>query len=70
MKNYIEVNLQGKFVMCESHHMYHRKCELLIEDKRVCPHCGQLSPSNDVHISIGQKKNPVFLPFQISLRET
>ncbi|XP_065200646.1 histone-lysine N-methyltransferase EHMT1 isoform X2 [Planococcus citri] len=61
---------QGKFVMCESHHMYHRKCELLIEDKRVCPHCGQLSPSNDVHISIGQKKNPVFLPFQISLRDT
>lgn len=61
--------LQGNFVMCESHHMYHRKCELLIEDKRVCPHCGQISPKNDIHIMIG-RKNPVFLPVQNSTKET
>lgn len=61
--------IQGKFVICESQHMYHRHCELLSEEKHICPHCGQPSPENEIAISIGQDKNPIFVPLQTSVRE-
>lgn len=60
---------QGSFVVCNSRHMYHRKCELVVEQKAVCPHCGHSSPPSDVHVSIAQERNPFFLPLQKSLKD-
>nr|XP_018903035.1 PREDICTED: histone-lysine N-methyltransferase EHMT2 isoform X1 [Bemisia tabaci]XP_018903036.1 PREDICTED: histone-lysine N-methyltransferase EHMT2 isoform X1 [Bemisia tabaci] len=55
---------QGRFVQCESFHQYHRECELMLDGKPTCPHCGQDSPKSDVLLSLGEHKNPVFFPFQ------
>ena len=60
---------KGKFVVCEAQHVYHRHCELLHEEKHICPHCGLPSPENDIAFSIGQDKNPIFVPLQTSIRE-
>lgn len=61
---------QGRFVQCPSLHYYHRDCQLMIAGKPQCPHCGLESPPDEVSISLGVKKYPVFLPHQKLVKQT
>lgn len=54
---------QGKFVHCSNGHQYHRDCELMYEDKPLCPHCGSYGLSYDVLITVaGKRKGSSGLP--------
>lgn len=61
---------QGRFVQCPALHYYHRDCQLLTGGKPQCPHCGLESPPNEVSISLGVQKYPVFLPQQKLVKQT
>ncbi|XP_034247421.1 histone-lysine N-methyltransferase EHMT2 isoform X2 [Thrips palmi] len=61
---------QGRFVQCPALHYYHRDCQLLIAGNPQCPHCGLDSPPNEVSISLGVQKYPVFLPHQKLVKQT
>ncbi|KAK3928595.1 Histone-lysine N-methyltransferase EHMT2 [Frankliniella fusca] len=61
---------QGRFVQCPSLHYYHRDCQLMIAGKPQCPHCGLDSPPDEVSISLGVQKYPVFLPHQKLVKQT
>lgn len=61
---------QGRFVQCPALHYYHRDCQLLISGKPQCPHCGLDSPPDEVSISLGVRKYPVFLPHQKLVNQT
>ncbi|XP_058802686.1 histone-lysine N-methyltransferase EHMT2 [Phymastichus coffea] len=52
---------QGKFVHCSNGHQYHRNCELLYNDKPLCPHCGSYGISYDVFITMTGKRKPMTL---------
>ncbi|XP_046670133.1 histone-lysine N-methyltransferase EHMT2 isoform X2 [Homalodisca vitripennis] len=60
---------QGKFVQCWAYHQYHRECQLEVEGRQVCPHCGS-DDAYDVNISLGAHKYPVFFPLQKPTKKT
>lgn len=60
---------QGKFIHCSNGHQYHRDCELLYEDKALCPHCASYGISYEVIITLNGKRNPSSTQTQKSLRK-
>lgn len=54
---------QGRFMMCEKGHFYHRSCAVAaVDDITACFHCNLLS--KEVTVVFGEHKNPVFLSSQ------
>lgn len=55
---------QGEFMECVNRHYFHKDCILSVEDKELCPHCGDFTRNIEVKITMHTSKNPVFLPVQ------
>ncbi|KAK0089007.1 hypothetical protein PV325_009758 [Microctonus aethiopoides] len=53
---------QGKFCQCTNGHQFHRDCEILVNKKPVCPHCGNESSACDISISMTGSRKPVYIP--------
>lgn len=53
---------QGKFCQCTNGHQFHRDCEILVNKKPVCPHCGDESSACDISISMTGSRKPVYIP--------
>ena len=47
---------EGKIVLCSNSHQYHHGCELVIDKKNSCPHCGSFTFFN-LDISVTGNKN-------------
>lgn len=50
---------------CEAKHQHHKNCQITIDDRECCPHCGlSSSSSRNVYIEMQLSSRPTFLPVQ------
>ncbi|XP_076275512.1 histone-lysine N-methyltransferase G9a isoform X2 [Rhynchophorus ferrugineus] len=56
---------QGEFLQCKFKHYFHKDCSIQMEDKALCPHCGDFTNNEVVKIKVHSLKPPVFLPVQM-----
>lgn len=58
-------HFKGYFMECEAKHQHHKNCQITIDDRECCPHCGlSSSSSRNVYIEMQLSSRPTFLPVQ------